>query len=261
MKRRDHPYHGGAWKVAYADFVTAMMALFIVLWILATKTETQAAVAAYFRHPTIFKTGSGFISPEGMQEYERAVQRLRATSSGETGEGAAAAQAAQQQGPITPEEMAARGVLTRSAQDLETALNTTPDLRDLRDQVSIEFTPEGMRIQLADLSSMPLFALGSTQPTALANELLATVARVLAPLPNSVLIEGHTDSRPFSGQQDYSNWELSGDRANAARRILEAAGVAPSRIVSVVGHADRQPLLPNDPADEHNRRISVIVCY
>jgi chemotaxis protein MotB len=261
MKRRDHPYHGGAWKVAYADFVTAMMALFIVLWILATKTETQAAVAAYFRHPTIFKTGSGFISPEGMQEYERTVQRLRATSGEESGEGGATSQGVQQQGPITPEEMAARGVLTRSAQDLETALTTTPDLRDLQDQVSIEFTPEGMRIQLADLSSMPLFALGSTQPTALANELLTTVARVLAPLSNSILIEGHTDSRPFAGQQDYSNWELSGDRANAARRILEGAGVAPDRIVSVVGHADRQPLLPSDPADEHNRRISVIVCY
>ncbi len=259
-KRREHPYHGGAWKVAYADFVTAMMALFIVLWILATKTETQAAVAAYFRHPTIFKSGSGFISPEGMKEYERAVAKLHENPGQESSEGEQPSDA-QRQGPITPAEMAARGVLTQSAQDLETALNTTPDLRDLRDQVSIEFTPEGMRIQLADLSSMPLFALGSTQPTGLANELLTTVAHVLAPLPNSILIEGHTDSRPYSGQQNYSNWELSGDRANAARRILEAAGVDPGRIVSVVGHADRQPLLPNDPADEHNRRISVIVCY
>jgi chemotaxis protein MotB len=259
-KNRGHGYHGGAWKVAYADFVTAMMALFIVLWILATNTETKAGVAAYFRHPTIFKSGAGFIDKQGMQEYKQAIEKIRAEEAADESF-PKPAQPTQKEGPITPEEMAERGVLAGTAEVLEQALNSAQDLQKIRGQVSIEFTPEGMRIQLEDLEAQPLFDLGSPAPTQITRELLTLVAKALATLPNSILVEGHTDARPFSGEGNYSNWELSGDRANAARRILEAGGIDPHRVASVIGYADRRPMLADDPSSQRNRRISIIVCY
>jgi chemotaxis protein MotB len=262
-RRGEHGHHGGAWKVAYADFVTAMMALFIVLWIIGTKQETKAAISSYFRHPSIIKSGgTGFLSAEGMKEYREAVTKIETE---ENAESLAVIESAvkqiQKQGPITPEELDERGVLSRSARALEDALNTTEELRELKAQVSIEFTSQGMRIQIEDLESNALFGLGSAEPTPRAQELLLAVSRILAPLPNAILVEGHTDSRPFSGHGSYTNWELSGDRANAARRILEAGGCRPERIARVVGYADRRLLIAGDPQSQHNRRISIIVCY
>lgn len=264
MSRRkgDHPHHGGAWKVAYADFVTAMMALFIVLWILGTKQETKAAVAAYFRHPSVLKSGSGFLNKEGLREYEQAVEQIRAESRESLRETLPPPGTdPRREAPVSAEAAAERGVLVRSAEELQQALQSTVSLRQLADQVSIEFTPQGMRIQLQDLETIPLFELGSHEPTGVAGELLAAVARVLSPLPNQILVEGHTDSRRYSGERDYSNWELSGDRANAARRVLETSGVDPARIASVIGYADRHLLAPEDPFSQRNRRISIIVVY
>ncbi|MBM3316758.1 MAG: OmpA family protein [Candidatus Eisenbacteria bacterium] len=262
-RRRDHGHHGGAWKVAYADFVTAMMALFIVLWILGTKEETKAAVASYFRHPSVFKSGgSGFLTGEGMREYQQAVARIRAESGeAESGILPPPGRTPPREDPIAPEEMAERGVLVRSAHELERAVQGSSQLRPLSDQVSVDFASHGMRVQLQDLEALPLFELDSPEPTGVARELLTAVARVLAPLPNPILVEGHTDSRPYGGQRGYSNWELSGDRANAARRVLEESGIDPRRIASVIGYADRHPLVPDDPHSQSNRRISIIVGY
>jgi chemotaxis protein MotB len=262
-RRGGHGGHGGAWKVANADFVTAMMALFIVLWILAQKPETAAAVAAYFNHPSILESsGSGFLSAEGMQEFKSAVEKIRQEAAADSARTVqAAVQEIQKQGPITPEELAERGLLASSATELEKMLNGSEALRQLKGQISIEFTSQGLRIQIEDLTAHPLFDLGSAEPTPRGKELLLVVARVLQRLPNLILVEGHTDARPFSKSGTYTNWELSGDRANAARRVLEAGGVPADRIARVVGYADRRLLTPNDPLSEHNRRISIIVCY
>jgi chemotaxis protein MotB len=260
-RRGEHGHHGGAWKVAYADFVTAMMALFIVLWILGSDAERKAAVAAYFRHPSVVPgEGRGFLTEEGMMEFEAAVERIEAERQ-ESSEAAETPPEERPRAPITPEELAERGLLANSAKELEGLLNSSEHLRKLRGQITIELTTQGMRIQIQDLSQQPLFALGSSAPTGTARDLLLAIAEVLAPLPNAILLEGHTDSRPYSGQRSYTNWELSGERANAARRVLEEGGIAPSRIARVVGYADRRLLQPEDPESEHNRRISIIVCY
>ena len=261
-QRHEQTHHGGAWKVAYADFVTAMMSLFIVLWVLGSSVENQVAVAAYFRHPSIFKKGgSGFLNKEGMLEYQRAVDSISAANAGQSEEAQSGDGDGEHTGPITGAELASRGVLFRSAEQLMLTLHANARLRDVAGQVSITFTSQGMRIQLEDREQSPLFSLGSSQPTESARELLDAVSRVLVPLNNGIMVEGHTDSRPYRGRESYSNWELSGERANAARRLLEASGVDPQRIVSVVGYADRQLLLPQEPDNQRNRRISIIVCY
>ena len=259
-KKQEHGYHGGAWKVAYADFVTAMMALFIVLWILGTDSKQKAAVAAYFRHPSILPSGGrGYLNSEGVIELRQAIEKIDHQAEAESAKTEMAGEW-QRQGPITPEELAERGVLAESEKKLEEMLNSDA-LRELKGQVTIEYTPQGMRIQIKDLNRDPLFFLGEAEPTPPARALLLGIARVLQGLPNKILLEGHTDQRPYSGKTNYSNWELSGDRANAARRVLESGGIAPERIARVIGYGDRRLLLPEDPFSDQNRRISIIVCY
>jgi chemotaxis protein MotB len=263
-KKGDHPAHGGAWKVAYADFVTAMMALFIVLWILGAGAETQAAVASYFNHPRIFKSGgSGFLSKEGMAEFEGAVKRIRAEEERKEGVDApdAAPKSSQPEGDGvqgaqgTGEEEGRGG----SGGELDVILDRAESLRRLSQQVSIGYVPEGLMIQMAEVEDLPLFESGSAALTDSAASILAAVARLLAPMPNHILIEGHTDALSPSGEGGYSNWELSSERANAARRVLEVGGVDPRRIVSVVGYADRRLLVPGDPTSPRNRRVSIII--
>jgi len=239
-----------------------MMARFIVLWILGSSKETQAAVAAYFNHPSILKgEGSGFLSKEGMIELKQSKEKIRQE---EAADSAAAVESALLKLGLEgggPDPEAEKGALSASGEQLQNALRDSEVLRDIRGQVAIEFTRQGMRIQMTDLKDRPLFALGSVELTPTGRELLQTVARVLAPLPNSLLIEGHTDSRPYSGQGSYSNWELSGERANSARRVLETAGLDPTRIARVVGYADRQLYRPEEPFSDQNRRISITVAF
>jgi chemotaxis protein MotB len=262
-RKGDHGgHHGGAWKVAYADFVTAMMALFIVLWILGQSAESKAAIAAYFNNPSILKgEGRGFLSKEGMMEFQKAKEAIRREAQADSAakiEAALLKLGLEGGGPDTEAE---KGAMTASAQQLENALNETDALRGLAGQVDIEFTSQGMRIQMEDLQDRPLFAVGSSEPTATGRELLAAVAKVLQPLPNSLLIEGHTDSRPFTSRGNYTNWELSGDRANSARRVLEQSGLDPTRVARVVGYSDRRLLKPEEPFSDRNRRISITVTY
>jgi chemotaxis protein MotB len=232
-KRKHHGHHhGGAWKVAYADFVTAMMAFFLVMWITAQSPQSRAAVAAYFRDPGVFDNG-------------------RHTSAIEGGPLLAADQPA----PPEPDTTA----LAQAAEELRKAIAGLPELESLRDRIEITLTPEGLLIELLEADDDGFFQVGSAVVTPAATKLLHLIAERLARLPNKVAIEGHTDGRPFQAEGLYTNWELSSDRANAARRAMHAAGLQPTQIAAVHGFADTKPRFGNAPLDARNRRISILV--
>jgi len=221
-----HGHHGGAWKVAYADFVTAMMALFIVLWLMNTNEEIQRAVAGYFRDP------SGRGSEQG---------------SGQAGLGESLG--------------VSRSDMGKLREKLEAAMKQMPELAALKDQVQMTVTGEGLRIELLEEEVGTFFESGSAEPTGPGREMLAMLASELARLPNKLLIEGHTDSRPYASSNGYSNWELSADRANVVRRLMEQQGLGQGRVDEVRGYADRRPRRPDDPSHPSNRRVSIIVKY
>jgi len=220
-------HHGGAWKVAYADFVTAMMALFIVLWLMSADEKVKEAISAFFNNPT----GPG----------------------AQTGTAAAGAGNSIQ---LTKDDMA------KLKEKMEQALKEMPNFRAMKDHVEMTITSDGLRIELLETEAGMFFESGRPMPTASGAELLARLAEELGKLPNSLLIEGHTDAKPFvTAGGAYSNWELSTDRANAARRLMEAHGVRADQVAQVRGFAERHLRHPEDPENPSNRRISVIVQY
>jgi chemotaxis protein MotB len=224
-KKADHhdDEHGGAWKVAYADFVTAMMALFIVLWLLSASEKVQKAVGGYFQDPT----GQG--------------KQVGSTQSGAS------------------ETLSLNEKQLKEIKDkVQEAMKQIPALKDMQNQIRMTITAEGLRIDLLETKGGLFFENADPKPTEAGGQLLKVLAAELSKLPNKIVIEGHTDSTPF-GRVDYSNWELSADRANAARRILSDAGLDASRIAEVRGFADQRLLLKNDPTNPSNRRISIIV--
>ncbi len=215
--------HGGAWKVAYADFVTAMMALFIVLWLLSASEKVQKAVGGYFQDPT----GQG---------------RQTGTTTAGIGE------------TLTVNRLD----LQNLKEKLEQVLKQIPQLQRLENQIRMTITAEGLRIDLLETERGLFFDKGNPKPSEAGTELIQVLATELAKLPNKIAIEGHTDSTPY-GRAEYSNWELSSDRANAARRILVQNGLNQDRISQVRGFADQRLLLKADPVNPSNRRISIIV--
>ena len=219
-------HHGGAWKVAYADFVTAMMALFIVLWLMNSSKQIQVAVGGYFKDPTgtSRKVGSNMI-----------------------GSGQAFA--------LTKDNM------SKLKEELQKAVRQVSDFEKLKDQIEMTVTAEGLRIELLESEAGTFFDSGSAKPSENGKELLVKLAQELGQLPNKVSIEGHTDSKPYAGRGDYTNWELSTDRANAARRLMQESGLRPAQVVQVRGYADQDLRKPTQPEDPSNRRISVIVQY
>jgi len=225
-KSSHHGHHGGAWKVAYADFVTAMMALFIVLWMMNTSREIQEAVAGYFRDPKGFKEKLG---------------------SGLAGSGSGLI--------VTKQDM------NSLKEKLQAELQKLPEFDELKNHVAITVTGEGLRIELLESETGIFFETGSPEPTQRGRELIELLAKQLQAIPNAIVIEGHTDARPFRTANGYSNWELSVDRANVARKILEGAGLDPRRVVEVRGFADRRLRKPEQPYDASNRRISLTVLY
>ena len=224
-KKADHhdDEHGGAWKVAYADFVTAMMALFIVLWLLSASEKVQKAVGGYFQDPT----GKG--------------HQVGSTTAG-VGE------------TLTLSEKQLKEIKEK----IEQAMKQIPAFKDMQNQIKMTMTAEGLRIDLLETKRGLFFETGNPAPTVAGGELLKVLAAELMKLPNKIAIEGHTDSTPY-GRPDYSNWELSADRANAARRILSESGLDDNRISQVRGFADQRLLLKDDPTNPSNRRISIIV--
>ena len=219
-------HHGGAWKVAYADFVTAMMALFIVLWLTSADEKVKEAVSAYFNNPT----GPGKLTG------------LAAAGAGNAIE-------------LPKEDMA------KLREKIQQALAETPNFKMIKDHVEITITADGLRIELLETEAGMFFESGKPVPTESGSELLARLAEELGKMPNSMLIEGHTDSKPFTSENGYTNWELSTDRANSARRLMEAHGLRSEQVQQVRGYADRQLRHPEDPTHPSNRRISVIVQY
>lgn len=220
---------GGAWKVAYADFVTALMALFIVLWIVNSSQKVRQSVAGYFRDPRGYtlKLGAGPANNgEGLRVEPREAADLK--------------------------------------KQIEQALRQMPDFQKLRDNVKLSVTGEGLRIDLLENEQGLFFITGSPTPTSAGEHLLAMLAGETCKLPNEVIIEGHSDALPFrkaDPTRGYSNWELSADRANAARRLLHANGVRPEQVVEIRGFADRRLLFPEAPASPRNRRISLVVKF
>ncbi|MCS6924369.1 MAG: OmpA family protein [Candidatus Binatia bacterium] len=227
-------HHGGAWKVAYADFVTAMMALFIVLWIIASADPTlKAGLAQYFRDPGVFETTAGSLFPEGKGVHPAATPLV--------GEPASPFSLEQLQGQLRAEFHGLAEYLT------------------IQDQIQLHLTPEGLLIDLMDKDQQAFFAVGSAQLTPLLLRVLEMIAQKVQPLPHKIAISGHTDARPYRDSAFYSNWELSTARALNARRALEGMGIPSTRIARVSGHADSSLLFPDNPFNPANRRISILI--
>jgi chemotaxis protein MotB len=238
-----HGHHGGAWKVAYADFVTAMMAFFLVMWIVGQSKAVKAGVAGYFRNPGVLENErSNGILPGGDEGVSaNAPPKLDADKAGAEG---------------NADE---RKMLQKKADALRALLARTPEFKDLQKQIEIQLTKEGLRIELIESSEALFFDTGSASLKADTVRLLGVIAKELGALKNSVIIEGHSDSRRYSTSGIYTNWELSADRANAARRAMEDNGLHPHQVSEVRGYADTRLRVPGDPLDAQNRRVSIIV--
>jgi chemotaxis protein MotB len=241
-KAAHHGHHGGAWKVAYADFVTAMMAFFLVMWLVGQSKEVKSAVAGYFRDPGIFDQAR---SDGPIAGGDLTLDPAAAPPSDPTvGNGLADGE---------------RAALEDTAKRIKQRLADSPDLRSLGKQIDIQVTRDGLRIELVDAERQTFFASGSAALAAGTEKVLELIARELGSLKNSIVIEGHTDSRPYAVTDIYSNWELSADRANAARRVMERSGLQGGQVRGVRGYADRQLRVADTPLDARNRRVSVIV--
>ncbi len=237
-KRKGHGgHHGGAWKVAYADFVTAMMAFFLVMWLVNQSPEVKEAVGGYFREPGIF-------------EHERSTSPLAGGSGALDGP-------MQQLGP--PDVVAAQAVLERAAGRIRERIAELTGFKDLADHVVVQVTHEGLRIELQEGREDAFFDSGSAQLKPRTEQVLALIGKELAGLEQGVIVEGHTDSRPYGRAGVYTNWELSTDRANAARRVMEMSGLPGKHVQTVRGFADTQLRTPEQPYDPRNRRVSIVV--
>jgi chemotaxis protein MotB len=237
VKKKSHgtAHHGGAWKVAFADFMTAMFALFLVLWIVNQSTDIRSAVAGYFQDPLgrADEFGSSIMPGEGAQS-----STVR---------------------PLSPADVVdlRRNRLGALAERLEGQLDEMTDLGDVRDKIEIQLTSDGLRIQLLEDSTGVFFETGSAAPNPRGVQILALLARELGALPNAVRIEGYTDARPYAGNSAYTNWELSADRANAARRVLGRSGLGADQVVQIRGLADHDLRDPAHPYSACNRRITI----
>ena len=257
IKKGGGGHHGGAWKVAYADFVTAMMAFFLLMWLLGSTTEAQrAGISDYFENPSPVQGPGGastsMIELGGAKELPQGEKDPLKDSGPET----------PNQSEMTPEERAReRARLDKLMQQLKEKIESSPVLRKYKEQLFIDITSEGLRIQIVDKKDRPMFDLGSAQLKWYMEDILHEIAQTIGSVPNHISITGHTDARRYSRDRRkyYSNWELSADRANAARRELVAGGVAETKMGRVVGLADSVPFDEENPDNPINRRISIVV--
>jgi chemotaxis protein MotB len=286
-------HHGGAWKVAYADFVTAMMAFFLLLWLLNVTTDVQKRGIADYFEPTITSksnSGAGGVLggltvgspgsetvPLSQPNFTPAQTALRQPADGDDGDDggsagtdpdqsdSAGATKPNDQKKLTDTEFQKQAAereekrFDDAKKALEDAVNGSPELQALAKNLMIDETPEGLRIQLVDQDKTPMFPLGSADMLDSAKKLMAMVAKVMLKLPNKVSITGHTDSTQYALGAKYTNWELSADRANATRREFQNDGVPDDRLSRVVGMADQDPVDKSDPSDPQNRRISIVL--
>lgn len=229
-KRKGHGgHHGGAWKVAYADFVTAMMAFFLVMWIVGLSKPVKENIAGYFKDPV---------------KYKKAV--------------------AEGKNPIAvvekkkPKLDAERKKLEEAKKTIEKMVAASPEFKNIKKYIDIKLVDEGLRVDLLEAKESMFFDSASAQIKPAAKSLLAKMAAEFGKLPNKLIVEGHTDNRPLN-RDGYTNWELSADRANSARHVMEGSGLQKDQIAQVRGYADTQPRRPDNPAHFSNRRVSIIV--
>ena len=240
-KKRQHGggHHGGAWKVAYADFVTAMMALFIVLWIVGQSKQVKEYISQYFKDPGAFHEntrGGGALQSSALGVGEPVVENMLK----------------RQQDSLKLQSM---------GEEIRERLGKAKELEQLKQQVTMEVVREGLRIELLDKSESFFFDVGTASLKPDAMKVLTIIASEVGKLPNHVILEGHTDSRKYSRDDGYTNFELSADRANSARRIIVRNGVRPGQVDEVRGYADTRLKNAADPLDVTNRRISIIVKF
>ncbi|MBE1237645.1 OmpA family protein [Phaeovibrio sulfidiphilus] len=307
IKKGGHGAHGGSWKVAYADFMTAMMAFFLLLWLLNSVTEEQLlGISNYFAPtavssspsgaggvlggqvlgegamqsdksdamtdqlalppPTIGTGGSSFTddaegsASEYFDQKQDAATRTADASSSARDKATMGLEGAEGSAESSEERIAEelqKDAFDRQAEEMRRVIDNTPELAAISQNLVIDSTPEGLRLQLVDQEGLSMFDRGSARLLPHTQKLLESVLQIFAEVPNKVAIVGHTDSTPYSGSAQYGNWELSADRANATRRALVQKGLDPARIQRVEGRADQEPYVPEDPGNAKNRRIEI----
>lgn len=231
-KKHDHPAHGGAWKVAFADFMTSMFALFLVLWIISSTSASQKeAIAQYFQNPTIFKSGSS--SPVDMGGVSRVKQM--------------------NEGGVSMQEKSG----TEGMEELDSILSSDSTLQSLGKQFQTRMTDKGLEIEVSDAEGLGTFELGSAAINPQMYAALERLGSALGTLDNQIVVGGHTDSYAYSN--GYSNWQLSADRANAVREYMAKRGVNPERVTAVIGNGDRDLKNPQNPYAPENRRVTILV--
>lgn len=267
IKKGGGGHHGGAWKVAYADFVTAMMAFFLLLWLLnVTTKEQKAGLADYFDPvPKVSKTtesgAGGILGGLTLAKDGAMINNQQAMVEPET---TADPALRAKQDPLTDEKFKEeqrrreQENFKKAEAEIQKAMAESPDLKDLQKNLMVDMTNEGLRIQIVDQEGEPMFPSGSAQMYKKTETLMAKLAETISKVPNEISVRGHTDGVPYTKGRTYGNWELSADRANASRRVLIANGFPEKRINNVLGKADRDHLSTN-PSDARNRRISIIL--
>ena len=274
-KKGEEGHHGGAWKVAYADFVTAMMAFFLVMWLVtAVSKEQRAAIFEYFKNPSMesgksVKAAPGQMGPGGAStspiNLGGGLDAVRTSSTNVRDIGAAPVMLRQKTKEQTDAEARAQVAeaehkkLETLMEELKEAVSKSQALEPFKDQLLLDITPEGIRIQIVDAQNRPMFDVGSARLRDYTQSILHELAPYLSSVPNRISITGHTDARPYPGQGGYSNWELSADRANAARRALVGAGLPDEKIARVVGLSSSVLFDRADPQSPINRRISIVI--
>ena len=262
-RRKKHGHHGGAWKVAYADFVTAMMAFFLVMWLIGVGSRQQrAAIAEYFKNPSMAQGTAtmappGKVGPGGASDSMIKLGGAMDMAHGPGKDRAAARADSAELEKLAREQEKQR--LENLMLQLRAAIQKSQALEPFKDQLLLDITPEGLRIQIVDKQNRPMFGTGSAALEPYTVAILHELAGFIDQAPNKVSISGHTDDAPYSGEAHYSNWELSADRANAARRALLDGGLVEDKIARVVGLAASVPFDKANPGDPVNRRISIIM--
>ena len=261
VKKGGHGHHGGAWKIAYADFVTAMMAFFLLMWVLGSTTAGDlAGISAYFQNPLRVSLSGGQGSGDATRIIRGGGDNITKTVGEESRADADTEQRRISDSSVTDVENA-RKDKTKNEQvkeDIQKKIEADAELKNAKGQVFMDINSEGLRIQVVDEKGKPLFSSGGTVPSVSARRLLRIIGKSIQMAPGPVRIEGHSDGAKFgNGETGYTNWELSTDRANVARRELIAGGLDPALIVQVIGFANTVPLNPEDLNDPLNRRISI----
>ncbi|MDX1974270.1 MAG: flagellar motor protein MotB [Rickettsiales bacterium] len=276
IKKISGGHHGGAWKVAYADFVTAMMAFFLLLWLLSVTTpEQKLGIAEFFTPTTGLKDEKGIGFQGGIKASPQGKARSDLTEKGivvgQVKQGPVADVPNQDVEHPNPDaestsksdkeqEFTDTGEEFKDAQqDIKQALEEDPELKDYRNNVLIRETPEGLKIDMIDDPKTPMFYPGGAMLTDTGKKVLDAMANIISKTPNNISITGHTDASGATGNPQYTNWELSSDRANTSRRFLSSTQLEQERVMKIMGLADRELLTPQEPSSPRNRRITIVL--